>query len=78
MEWISVKETLPIDGQTVDCYDEEQDRHPQVEFRGGKFLGEYQELAFDTGGAYIDDIEHEIIGVTHWMPLPEPPKEEGK
>ena len=60
-EWISVKERLPEDAkQKIVCHS-----------RGVSF------------GRYIEDAWYSSIGkrhcvqsVTHWMPLPQPPKEE--
>lgn len=63
-EWISVKERLPKAGEDVIAY-----------------LGEgifeicwmLKDGCWETRDAYLD-----TDAVTHWQPLPEPPKEEGE
>ena len=65
MGWISVEDTLPIDGQIVDVWIDRpyvtKDRVADVVFE------------FSPGGiALFDTREREYI--THWMPRPEPPK----
>ena len=68
MNWISVKDRLPENEQTVLAY---------YNF-GGKckirFYGTLTYYAFDPEPHW----QHEGTGlkVTHWMPLPEPPEEE--
>lgn len=58
-EWISVEERMPKELQTVIIYNGDVD----VAYYGYGY--------FET----IDQYETYIIdGVTHWMPLPEPPK----
>ena len=71
MEWISVKEKLPEDGCGVMA----------IRKRGRKFyepfVGRYVDGIFFTSGEIPDpdaDLESSEF-VTHWMPLPEPPKE---
>jgi hypothetical protein len=64
MKWISVKDRLPEDSQEVIIYSE-----------GGKVeAGVYycKEFGFDYYDVSIRDI---IVNVTHWMPLPEPPRD---
>jgi hypothetical protein len=64
MKWISVNDRMPEDGQEVIIYSE-----------GGKVeAGVYysNEFGFDYYDVSIRDI---IVNVTHWMPLPEPPKD---
>lgn len=63
-EWISVKERLPKAGEDVIAY-----------------LGEgifeicwtLKDGCWETRDSYLD-----MDAVTHWQPLPEPPKEEGE
>lgn len=69
MKWISVKEGLPQEGITVFVYSKEYSNDDPV-------------LAYFEDGEWIDiDFEESpdfaIIKdpVTHWMPLPEPPKD---
>ena len=59
--WIPVTERLPEDFEEVLVYDGDFVQ-PGVHFRG----------RFDEYGNYES---YEIYGVTHWMPLPEPPEE---
>lgn len=81
--WISVKERLPEDGKNVLCRIEKEcmyydDAGGEVfvmdsfviegHYRKGKYKGWYRAVAPDIG-SYTNN-------VTHWMPLPEPPKEE--
>ena len=61
-EWISVDDDLPQeDFEVIVCSDD--DVYMSV-FRAGYVQGDYY---FDV------EIEKNIV-VTHWMPLPEPPK----
>lgn len=60
-EWIPCSERLPDDGQWVLVW------------------GKWQEnpiMMFRENDAWIDDQFEFYDTVTHWMPLPEPPKEE--
>ena len=69
--WISVKERLPESGQECLCY-----------YVGGV----YKQLSWlsldtfyecDSLSGFYPRLKDAIYGeVTHWMPLPEPPKEE--
>jgi hypothetical protein len=62
-EWISVEERLPEEDETVLYYDEKY-------VSACMFFSE----EFNT----LDTYESSIVdGVTHWMPLPEPPKMKG-
>ena len=65
MKWISVKDRLPGIDSTVMVYDAGYE---------GVFPARYDEfgvfLLRDGAG------EDEAYEVTHWMPLPKPPKEE--
>jgi hypothetical protein len=78
MEWISVKERLPDDDQDVLVY-HLHDAHVTVGYFEKDNVSFYIES--DGGKFYTDDgWETEIPwaqkgGVTHWMPLPEKPKE---
>ena len=61
-EWISVKDTLPVEADP---------RNPKPVITCGEdgtvFLAFYIDGCFALGDAEFGDI-------THWMPLPEPPK----
>ena len=68
-EWISVKDRLPERGQAVLCY--------RGDFRGD-MMNTYVYLGsgnWEDDYGYRGTAEHE--GITHWMPLPEPPKMKG-
>lgn len=58
--WISVKERLPEEGERVLFFCDDVDIGYFFKERGWHFL---------DGGDWF-----EINEVTHWMPLPEPPK----
>lgn len=66
-EWISVKERLPEAGERVLATD-------------GYFVGEFflnmrgQWLRYDISGCLLVA----SLDILYWMPLPEPPKEEGE
>ena len=63
MEWISVKDRLP----------EKEDDVLAYEFRGDvsiAYISGYEWRNLESG--YVMDASY----VTHWMPLPEPPKEQ--
>lgn len=69
--WIPVTERLPEDARDVlVCYGFTHDG-VMTERR---FMGVIEYFAFDA----VPHWQHESTGltVTHWMPLPEPPKEE--
>ena len=59
--WISVEDRLPENGQVVDIYNPHDGRIPFVEYEDGEWCSQY----FKWTGV-----------VTHWQPLPAPPKEE--
>ena len=69
-EWISVKDRLPEEGEYVLCV-----------LKGFNYGGKIQVCKFVPADKFKDKpyFEHFRNGfpsVTHWMPLPEPPKEE--
>lgn len=70
MEWISVEDRLPEDENTVLCF---YNFGSHVEM---SFIGTLCYFTFDSTPHW----QHESTGlhVTHWMPLPEPPKGEHK
>lgn len=83
MEWISVKDEIPPDGKDVlFCYrmtlsyDKDQDIR-----RIATGFFDNSNYKYDCWSGYIEDPEGENCSleiplryVTHWMPLPEPPK----
>ena len=60
-EWISVKDRLPERRTYVLCYFKYEPESPNV----------VVENYYHGGGHWLSEGSH----VTHWMPLPEPPKE---
>lgn len=63
-EWISVKDRVP-------------EKHKKVLWcgvKGGLFIGEYHD-PFLCGAVIAKDSRGHFRDVTHWMPLPELPKE---
>lgn len=59
-EWISVKDRLPKELREVMFYD-----------------GEEMWIGYRLGGLWCEDyFTFKESKITHWMPLPEPPKEE--
>ena len=70
MEWISVKDRLPDDLTSVLVY-----------FYGAGFeSGEQTFAVFSDNKFKVMDISNSLEDytdiITHWMPLPEPPKED--
>lgn len=61
MNWISVKDKLPNNGEQVLVFDRNKDYHIS-EYRYGNWQEPY----------YGQDIS-DIIDATHWMPLPNEP-----
>lgn len=66
MEWISVNDRLPEVGVRVLC------ARTQTSMAGTRYLD--QTVGYITGGSRWS-CRMDWINVTHWMPLPEPPKE---
>lgn len=67
MEWISVKDRLPKKYEFVLTYSPEK-ALPIVSNIYGRQLGPF--------GNVVDGFSLDNDSVTHWMPLPEPPKED--
>ena len=63
-EWISVKDKMPEDGIRVLTYADNS-----AMFVASRDDGWY----VDTGEYYYSS---PLTNITHWMPLPEPPKED--
>lgn len=71
-QWISVKVRLPEEGQDCVIYVDWVD----VWDKGSEQIT-YQEIAVFNGDDRFYHRSHtELNRVTHWMPLPQPPKEE--
>lgn len=68
-DWISVKDRLPERGGTYLCF--------QPLAASFCMVNTYRWSTTNNGwrGAQIGSV---ITGITHWMPLPEPPKENAK
>jgi len=71
MEWISVKDKLPQDCANI-LYYERQCGVFKGFYSGGWHTDE-DNLGVNGGGYITDEVSQELV--THWMPLPEPPKE---
>lgn len=69
-EWISVDERLPSEDERRDEYGE------LVPFLVCEKYTKYPYRAFYDGTIWGDGLM-KIKGITHWMPLPEPPKMKG-
>lgn len=65
MEWISVNDKLPSNSDEVLVYDVEND-----EVIIGVYL--YSKPTFPVFGIFG---RGQVFDITHWMPLPSPPKE---
>ena len=66
-KWISVKDRLPEGDKVVLCYKAD---------RGIRF-GKLLDATYANGvQAFMDRDRCFAFGVTHWMPMPMPPKEE--
>ena len=65
-QWISVKDDLPacVVSSVFVCYDD-----------GFVGIADWSHDLLGNWWFYTDG-EYDIDGITHWMPLPEPPKEE--
>lgn len=59
-EWISVNEKLPPEDEQVLCFIAEE-------------VGSWQQVMSHHNSFFVDDF-HDCLVVTHWQPLPEPPK----
>ncbi len=63
MEWVNIKDRLPEEGQRVLC------------FNGYIYLKDYDSVFYDGERHWTGSRIGQIAEVTHWMPLPQPPKE---
>jgi len=63
-EWISVKDRLPEHNQFVLCVGTSKN---MAVLRCDLDMNNYVFM--------FPDLKHQVKGVTHWMPLPEPPNE---
>lgn len=67
-EWISVDERLPENGQIVLFHQKDGFIYCAEYFAGNALM---------SPGWFIDNDSWDAKDVTHWMPLPAPPKKEG-
>lgn len=67
--WISVNDRMPRDGERVMVYVEEQNNLPPYHLTAMISENEKYTLRFHELYYY-----QEIEGITHWRPLPSPPK----
>lgn len=81
-KWIPVTERLPEDRQKILCYKQGKYASCVMTAAYSQCLEKYCDIDFHGvkhGGFFDYDSEYgyyELRDVTHWMPLPEPPKEE--
>ena len=65
-QWISVKDRLPKEDGFYNVY------------MNGDIWGKPEEWAVTSCGFYDGKWDEDAATISHWMPLPEPPKEEQK
>lgn len=80
-KWISVKDRLPA--LHTDDYEEPDGSRMQFEVSDDQWVitasGDQTKARYETGVVFrgwVGDYGNTIRNVTHWMPLPEPPKED--
>ena len=75
MEWISVNDRLPSEINQVEVV---FFKNPYEWWTGlftpKNFLSNASDYRFEFHAHWDDDRYHLIEGITHWMPLPQPPK----
>lgn len=73
MQWISVKDKLPKDYQAVLAYGIVQ--HYSAPFNRCIVECWYEHDCFVINQEIRNEDDNEVLDVTHWMPIPELPKE---
>lgn len=69
MEWISVNDRLPEDMKEIMFWGRCKDYHKDTP--NSAFIG----VLKDSDNTMTwHSLGYEVLNVTHWMPLPEPPK----
>lgn len=73
MEWISVKDRLPEPGKYVAMHDDREGSYDIATLDSVTVNGKEVEQVWwiQNGSSWV-----ELDWFTHWVPLPEPPKEE--
>ena len=66
-KWVSIAERKPKRGEYVLFLYDKNSRNPTLFAKNTMAVGRY-----DYGMFLVDGCQ---VGITHWMPLPEPPKE---
>lgn len=71
MDWISVEDRRPEDGQVVLCYG----RDPHINGNPWRrYVVRYKADVPPFGEEWDNSDRGAIQSVSHWMPLPEPPE----
>lgn len=74
MEWISVKDQLPAFEEYVICY-----YYPRAPLMEGRIIGLLRRIKVSDNSLLRGLADKNQFGmaseVTHWMPLPKPPKD---
>ncbi len=66
MKWTNVKKRFP---------NEDGEYFTDILITNGKCVIQCNEHGWDKEEYYFHDGTGKVDGITHWMPLPEPPKE---
>ena len=84
-EWISVKDMLPEDDEQIESYDDGRMSCKTVlaYTKYGRIISKNRLIVIPTGNKYLDNQVTDgwiwargTEEITHWMPLPDPPKGE--
>ena len=84
-EWISVKDMLPEDDEQIESYDDGRMSCKTVlaYTKYGRIISKNRLIVIPTGNKYLDNQVTDgwiwargTEEITHWMPIPEPPKGE--
>ncbi|HMH10172.1 MAG TPA: DUF551 domain-containing protein [Candidatus Nitrosopolaris rasttigaisensis] len=79
MDWISVKNRLPENGQAVLIY-QTYPKRTMFKCLAWPLIYCFHEVAeYETyRNGFVNNKNNLLKHVSHWMPLPEPPKEENE
>ena len=84
-EWISVKDMLPEDDEQIESYDDGRMSCKTVlaYTKYGRIISKNRLIVIPTGNKYLDNQVTDgwiwargTEEITHWMPIPQPPKGE--